>query len=94
MSDQRETEIGKIAPCENHPSRPGWLAISLPSIGVHRYLCDECVESIEAQLHGAWSNDEPDWHGWEQYDYYIGREDSAYSNPNYAFISPNERIKK
>ena len=28
--------------CDTHAEREGTLAVDLPSIGVRRYLCDEC----------------------------------------------------
>ena len=32
--------------CENHPDRHGELRVDLPSIGVRRYLCDECNDRM------------------------------------------------
>ena len=32
--------------CEFHPEREGKLRIDLPSIGVKRYLCEECNDKI------------------------------------------------
>lgn len=32
--------------CEIHPEREGKLRIDLPSIGVKRFLCEECNEQI------------------------------------------------
>ena len=35
-----------LATCEYHPEREGHLRVELPSIGVKRYLCDECTDSL------------------------------------------------
>ena len=33
--------------CERHPEREGQLAISLPSIGIVRYWCQECRDEYD-----------------------------------------------
>jgi hypothetical protein len=33
--------------CERHPEREGMLAISLPSIGISRYWCQECLDEYD-----------------------------------------------
>jgi hypothetical protein len=33
--------------CERHPEREGQLAISLPSIGIARYWCQECRDEYD-----------------------------------------------
>jgi hypothetical protein len=37
-----------LTPCERHPEREGKLAISLPSIGIMRYWCQECRDEYDA----------------------------------------------
>ena len=39
-----------LATCEYHPEREGHLRVELPSIGVKRYLCDECTEDLYQQF--------------------------------------------
>jgi hypothetical protein len=34
-------------PCERHSDREGTLAISLPSIGIMRYWCQECRDEYD-----------------------------------------------
>ena len=36
-----------LTPCESHPEREGQLAISLPSIGIERYWCQECRDEYD-----------------------------------------------
>ena len=36
-----------LTPCESHPEREGQLAISLPSIGIARYWCQECRDEYD-----------------------------------------------
>ena len=36
--------------CERHPEREGKLAISLPSIGIMRYWCQECRDEYDAKF--------------------------------------------
>lgn len=36
--------------CERHPEREGQLAISLPSIGIMRYWCQECRDEYDAKF--------------------------------------------
>jgi hypothetical protein len=36
-----------LTPCERHPEREGKLAISLPSIGIMRYWCQECRDEYD-----------------------------------------------
>jgi len=36
--------------CENHPDRHGELRVDLPSIGIKRYLCNECTDRLDETL--------------------------------------------
>ena len=36
--------------CERHPEREGKLAISLPSIGIMRYWCQECRDEYDRKF--------------------------------------------
>ena len=36
--------------CERHPEHEGQLAISLPSIGIMRYWCQECRDEYDAKF--------------------------------------------
>ena len=47
--------------CERHPDREGALRIDLPSIGLKRFLCDECNERLKEVLRGIVSNDRQPW---------------------------------
>jgi hypothetical protein len=36
--------------CENHADRKAHLVVSLPSIGVMRYMCDECQVAFDTKM--------------------------------------------
>ena len=52
--------------CENHPERPGTLAVDLPSIGVRRFLCEECNLALRASLNGG---ARIKWNSWAPLEY-------------------------
>lgn len=87
-----------MTPCEKHAERDGRLAVHLPSLGIKRYMCEECraeLDAVFARLAKLPRQHEPygrDYHGWEMSPFgvhYIS--ESAYFNPN-SIYSRMEKI--
>lgn len=76
--------------CELHQDRAGHLAVHLPSLGIKRYLCDECA----AELRAAFAKCAPEvrqWVGWEMSPFGVSYiSDSAYHNPNAVYARMKE----
>ena len=83
-----------MSACENHADREGLLAVSLPSIGIMRYMCAECRTAFDKKMvdhattarQSARSGFQPFGGLWESSP--DGRSyitDHAYLNPNAAY---------
>ena len=57
----RNDQMGLYQHCDNHLDREGQLRVDLPSIGVRRYLCDECSLLLQERLYCSYTNDYQEW---------------------------------
>ena len=59
--------------CESHPGVEGMLTVDLPSIGIRRYMCQDCRLNFKAKM-GAGTQYKGKREAWErdsQYDYNV-----------------------